>query len=65
MRWLSHRGGALDYQEWCAAHPGERFPVSVALGADPATILGAVTPVPDTLSEYAFAGLLRVPRPKW
>ncbi len=44
MRWLSHRGGALDYQEWCAAHPGERFPVSVALGADPATILGAVTP---------------------
>lgn len=59
MRWLSHRGGALDYQEWCAAHPGERFPVSVALGADPATILGAVTPVPDTLSEYAFAGLLR------
>lgn len=59
MRWLSHRGGALDYQEWCAAHPGERFPISVALGADPATILGAVTPVPDTLSEYAFAGLLR------
>ncbi|MEG7439782.1 4-hydroxy-3-polyprenylbenzoate decarboxylase [Enterobacter hormaechei] len=59
MRWLSHRGGALDFQEWCAAHPGERFPVSVALGADPATILGAVTPVPDTLSEYAFAGLLR------
>jgi 4-hydroxy-3-polyprenylbenzoate decarboxylase len=59
MRWLSHRGGALDYQEWCQAHPGERFPVAVALGADPATILGAVTPVPDTLSEYAFAGLLR------
>ena len=59
MRWLSHRGGALDFQEWCAARPGERFPVSVALGADPATILGAVTPVPDTLSEYAFAGLLR------
>ncbi|MBS6058918.1 MAG: UbiD family decarboxylase [Pantoea sp.] len=59
MRWLSHRGGALDFQEWCKAHPGERFPVSVALGADPATILGAVTPVPDTLSEYAFAGLLR------
>lgn len=47
MRWLSHRGGALDFQEWCAARPGERFPVSVALGADPATILGAVTPVPD------------------
>ncbi len=59
MRWLSHRGGALDYQEWCEAHPGERFPVAVALGADPATILAAVTPVPDTLSEYAFAGLLR------
>lgn len=59
MRWLSHRGGALDFQEWCAAHPGEPFPVAVALGADPATILGAVTPVPDSLSEYAFAGLLR------
>lgn len=59
MRWLSHRGGALDFKEWQAAHPGENFPVSVALGADPCTILGAVTPVPDTLSEYAFAGLLR------
>ncbi len=59
MRWLSHRGGALDFKEWQQAHPGERFPISVALGADPATILGAVTPVPDTLSEYAFAGLLR------
>lgn len=59
MRWLSHRGGALDFQEWCQQNPGQRFPVSVALGADPATILGAVTPVPDTLSEYAFAGLLR------
>jgi len=59
MRWLSHRGGALDFQEWQQAHPGEPFPVAVALGADPATILGAVTPVPDTLSEYAFAGLLR------
>ncbi len=59
MRWLSHRGGALDFREWQQAHPGENFPVSVALGADPATILGAVTPVPDTLSEYAFAGLLR------
>ncbi|NQY62296.1 MAG: 4-hydroxy-3-polyprenylbenzoate decarboxylase [Alteromonadaceae bacterium] len=59
MRWLSHRGGALDFQEFKAEHPGEKFPVSVALGADPATILGAVTPVPDTLSEYAFAGLLR------
>lgn len=59
MRWLSHRGGALDFKEWCQEHPGENFPVAVALGADPATILGAVTPVPDTLSEYAFAGLLR------
>lgn len=59
MRWLSHRGGALDFQEFREAHPGEPFPVAVALGADPATILGAVTPVPDTLSEYAFAGLLR------
>ena len=59
MRWLAHRGGALDFREWCEKHPGEPFPVAVALGADPATILGAVTPVPDTLSEYAFAGLLR------
>ncbi len=59
MRWLAHRGGALDYREWQQTHPGEPFPVSVALGADPATILAAVTPVPDTLSEYAFAGLLR------
>ncbi|MDN6179385.1 MAG: 4-hydroxy-3-polyprenylbenzoate decarboxylase [Halomonas subglaciescola] len=59
MRWLSHRGGALDFQEFQQTHPGEPFPVAVALGADPATILGAVTPVPDTLSEYAFAGLLR------
>lgn len=59
MRWLAHRGGALDFREWKKAHPGEPFPVAVALGADPATILGAVTPVPDTLSEYAFAGLLR------
>ncbi len=59
MRWLAHRGGALDYRDWCAEHPGEPFPVAVALGADPATILAAVTPVPDTLSEYAFAGLLR------
>jgi len=59
MRWLSHRGGALDFQEFKKTNPGEKYPVSVALGADPATILGAVTPVPDTLSEYAFAGLLR------
>ena len=59
MRWLAHRGGALDFREWQEAHPGKPFPVAVALGADPATILAAVTPVPDTLSEYAFAGLLR------
>lgn len=59
MRWLSHRGGALDFLDWQRKHPGEPFPIAVALGADPATILGAVTPVPDTLSEYAFAGLLR------
>ena len=64
MRWLSHRGGALDYHEWQEANPGKPFPVSVALGADPATILGAVTPIPDTLSEYAFAGLLRGSRTK-
>ncbi len=59
MRWLAHRGGALDYKDWQEQHPGERFPISVALGTDPATILAAVTPVPDSLSEYAFAGLLR------
>lgn len=59
MRWLAHRGGALDFREFAQARPGEPFPVAVALGADPATILGAVTPVPDTLSEYQFAGLLR------
>jgi 4-hydroxy-3-polyprenylbenzoate decarboxylase len=59
MRWLSHRGGALDFKEWQQSHPGAPFPVSVVLGCDPATILAAVTPVPDSLSEYAFAGLLR------
>lgn len=59
MRWLAHRGGALDFREFCAANPGKPYPVAVALGADPATILGAVTPVPDSLSEYQFAGLLR------
>ena len=64
MRWLSHRGGAIDYREWQEVNPGKPFPVSVALGADPATILGAVTPIPDTLSEYAFAGLLRGSRTK-
>ena len=59
MRWLAHRGGALDFKDWCVAHPGEPFAVAVTLGADPATTLAAVTPVPDSLSEYAFAGLLR------
>ena len=59
MRWLPHRGGALDFRDWNLKHPNEAFPVSIALGADPATILATVTPVPDTLSEYAFAGLLR------
>ena len=59
MRWLAHRGGALDFKEWQAKYPDKPFPVAVALGADPATILAAVTPVPDSLSEYAFAGLLR------
>ncbi|WP_119342649.1 4-hydroxy-3-polyprenylbenzoate decarboxylase [Facilibium subflavum] len=59
MRWLHHRGGALDYQAWCQKYPDKPFPVCVALGADPATTLAAVTPIPDTLSEYAFAGLLR------
>ncbi len=59
MRWLAQRGGALDYRDWQQQHPGEPFPIAVALGADPATTLGAVTPIPDTLSEYGFAGLLR------
>ncbi len=59
MRWLPHRGGALDYADWQAAHPDQPFPVLVAIGADPATMLAAVAPVPDTLSEYEFAGLLR------
>jgi 4-hydroxy-3-polyprenylbenzoate decarboxylase len=59
MRWLVHRGGALDFRDHQLAHPRTPFPIAVALGADPATTLGAVTPVPDTLSEYQFAGLLR------
>ena len=59
MRWLAHRGGALDFKDHAALHPGQPYPVCVALGTDPATILGAVTPVPDSLSEYQFAGLLR------
>jgi len=59
MRWLAHRGGALDFRDHCEKHPGQPFPVAVVIGADPATILGAVTPIPDSLSEYQFAGLLR------
>ncbi|HWT54196.1 MAG TPA: 4-hydroxy-3-polyprenylbenzoate decarboxylase [Rhodocyclaceae bacterium] len=59
MRWLAHRGGALDFRDHCEKFPGQPYPVAVVLGCDPATILGAVTPVPDTLSEYQFAGLLR------
>lgn len=59
MRWLPHRGGALDHADWRAAHSAEPFPLLVAIGADPATMLAAVAPVPDTLSEYEFAGLLR------
>ena len=64
MRWLPHRGGATDYKAWCARHPEEPFPVAISIGADPATILAAVTPIPDTLSEYAFAGLMRGARTK-
>jgi 4-hydroxy-3-polyprenylbenzoate decarboxylase len=59
MRWLAHRGGALDFRDHCLQHPGQPFPVATVIGCDPATILGAVTPVPDNLSEYQFAGLLR------
>jgi 4-hydroxy-3-polyprenylbenzoate decarboxylase len=59
MRWLAHRGGALDFRDHCEKNPGQPFPLAVVIGADPATILGAVTPVPDSLSEYQFAGLLR------
>ncbi len=58
MRWLSHRGGALDFQAWQQAHPQQPFPVAVVLGCDPGTLLAAVTPIPDSISEYAFAGLL-------
>ncbi len=59
MRWLAHRGGALDYRDHMQANAAKPFPVSVVLGADPATLLAAVTPVPDSLGEYQFAGLLR------
>ncbi len=59
MRWLAHRGGALDYDAWCKKHPKQPFPIATVLGADPATLLAAVTPIPDSMSEFAFAGLLR------
>jgi 4-hydroxy-3-polyprenylbenzoate decarboxylase len=59
MRWLRHRGGAQHYERWRAARPGEPFPAAAVIGCDPATMLAAVTPVPDTMSEYQFAGLLR------
>ncbi len=59
MRWLAHRGGAQDFREHMIAHGGKPFPVAVVIGADPATLLSAVTPIPDELSEYQFAGLLR------
>jgi len=59
MRWLAHRGGALDFRDHTLTHPGRPYPVAVALGADPATTLAAVTPVPDSIGEYQFAGLLR------
>jgi 4-hydroxy-3-polyprenylbenzoate decarboxylase len=59
MRWLKHRGGAQHHQRWKGAGKREPLPVAAVIGADPGTILAAVTPVPDTLSEYQFAGLLR------
>ena len=62
MRWLPHRGGALDFADWSAQHPGQPFPVLVAVGVDPATALAAVAPIPDTIGEYEFAGLLRAAR---
>jgi 4-hydroxy-3-polyprenylbenzoate decarboxylase len=59
MRWLAHRGGAQHHARWKKAGKREPLPACAVLGADPGTILAAVTPVPDTLSEYQFAGLLR------
>ncbi|MBK8286923.1 MAG: UbiD family decarboxylase [Ahniella sp.] len=59
MRWLAHRGGAHDFRAWCRAFPGQKFPVLVAIGADPATLLAAVAPIPDHISEFEFAGLVR------
>nr|BET44837.1 MAG: 4-hydroxy-3-polyprenylbenzoate decarboxylase [Candidatus Aschnera chinzeii] len=59
MRWLNNRGGELDYRLWCNKYPTKNFPVSIALGADPAIILSAAMPAPNTLSEYALAGLIQ------
>ncbi len=59
MRWLPHRGGAQDFRDHRLVNPGKPFPVAVVIGADPATLLAAVIPVPDEISEYQFAGLLR------
>ncbi len=59
MRWLAHRGGAQQFARWKKSFPGKDMPIAVAIGADPALMLSAVIPVPDNLSEYRFAGLLR------
>jgi 4-hydroxy-3-polyprenylbenzoate decarboxylase len=59
MRWLSHRGGALDFRDWQRDKPGKPFPAAVMIGADPALLIAATTPIPDSVSEYQFAGLLR------
>lgn len=59
MRWLAHRGGAMDYARWRETRPREPFPVAVVIGADPALTIAAVAPIPDSLSEYQFAGILR------
>lgn len=59
MRWLAHRGGAGDYARWRETHGAQPFPIAVAIGADPALIVAAAAPIPDTLSEYQFSGLLR------
>lgn len=59
IRWLPHRGGALDFQEWRKNTTEKKFPIAIVLGTDPATLIGSVMPIPHTLSEYAFSGLLR------
>lgn len=59
MRWLAHRGGALDYQAFRQQYPNEPFPIAITLGCDPITMLAAAMPIPEKISEYAFAGLLR------